>query len=181
MTTEQFLQLRDRRLDVGLLRLPVGGQEQVETTVLHQEPFVLLLPAAHPLSRKRSLRIEDLRGADFVIYTRKHAPAFHDLILHILNDAGVNPHVVQEASEMHTLVSLVAAGLGVALAPQSIHLLHRHPGVVARKLPATLPLSEIALAVRKGDTSPTVQLFVKLALAGRDKSGRSRVGVRICQ
>src|ERR1700730_7625161 len=101
------------------------------------------------------------------MYTRKHAPAFHDLILRILNDAGLNPRVVQEASEMHTLVSLVAAGLGVAIAPRSIQLLHHQPGVVVRKLPKRPPPSEIALAVRKKDTSPTTQLFVNLALAGR--------------
>ena len=169
LTADQFVQLADRRLDVGLLRLPVSGQKQIETTVLHQEPFILLLPASHPLSRKRSIHLEELRGLDFVIYTRKHAPAFHDLILKILNGASVNPHIVQEASEMHTLASLVAAGLGVALAPKSIQLLHRHPGVVARELPPTLPLSEIALAVRKGDPSPTMHLFVKLALASRGK------------
>ena len=96
------------------------------------------------------------------MYARKRAPGFHDCILGILNNAGFSPHVVQEASEMPTLVSLVAAGLGIAVAPSSIQLLHHVPGVVVRKLPGKLPLSEIALAVRKHDTSPTIRLFVEL-------------------
>jgi DNA-binding transcriptional LysR family regulator len=97
------------------------------------------------------------------MYTRKLAPAFHDRILGILNDAGISPHIVQEASEMHTLASLVAAGLGITLAPSSIQLLHHLPGVVVRKLPGMLPLSEIGMAFRKRDSSTTVRLFVDVA------------------
>jgi DNA-binding transcriptional LysR family regulator len=162
LTADQVVQLGQRQLDVGLLRLPISVNEEIETRVVHREPFVLLLPASHPLTGKRFLRIENLRDSNFVMYARKRAPGFHDCILGILNDAGFSPHVVQEASEMPTLVSLVAAGLGIAVAPSSIQLLHHVPGVVVRKLPRKLPLSEIALAVRKHDTSPTIRLFVEL-------------------
>jgi DNA-binding transcriptional LysR family regulator len=165
LTADQVMQLSDGRLDVGLLRLPITAQEQIETTILHREPFILLLPASHPLARKRPLRLQELSAANFVMYARKQAPAFHDRILGILNEAGFSPHVVQEASEMHTLVALVAAGLGVALAPSSVQLLHHLPGVMVRKLPRGLPPSEIAVAVRKHDASGTTQLFVDLALA----------------
>ena len=164
LTADQVLQLSDGRLDAGLLLLPIAAQEQIETTVLHREPFILLLPASHSLARKRHVRLEQLRSANFVMYARKKAPAFHDRILGILNGAGFSPHVVQEASEMQTLVSLVAAGLGIAVAPFSIQLLHHLPGVVVRKLPRKLPLSEIALAVRKYNNSATTRLFTDLAL-----------------
>src|ERR1700693_491722 len=129
LTADQVLQLSDGRLDAGLLLLPIAAQEQIETTVLHREPFLLLLPASHSLARKRHVRLEQLRSANFVMYARKKAPAFHDRILGILNGAGFSPHVVQEASEMQTLVSLVAAGLGIAVAPFSTQLLHHLPGV----------------------------------------------------
>lgn len=165
LTADQVVQLGQRQLDVGLLRLPISANEEIQTTVLHREPFVLLLPVSHPLTRKSDLRLEHLRDSNFVMYARKRAPGFHDCILGILNDAGFSPHVVQEASEMHTLVSLVAAGLGIAIAPSSIQLLHHVPGVVVRKLSRKLPLSEIALAVRKHDPSPAIRLFVELALA----------------
>jgi DNA-binding transcriptional LysR family regulator len=165
LTADQVVQLGQRQLDVGLLRLPISANEEIETTIVHREPFVLLLPASHPLTGKRFLRLEHLRDSNFVMYARKRAPGFHDCMLGILNGAGFSPHVVQEASEMTTLVSLVAAGLGIAVAPSSIQLLHHVPGVVVRKLPRKLPLSEIALAIRKDDTSPTTRLFVELVRA----------------
>jgi DNA-binding transcriptional LysR family regulator len=165
LTADQIVQLGDGRLDVGLLRLPLNPQDEIETTILHREPFVLLMPASHPLARKPRLRLEHLRNADFVIYARKQAPAFHDLILSICNHSGFSPHVVQDASEMNTLVSLVAAGLGITVAPSSVQLLNPISGVVVRKLPRKLPLSEIALAVRSHSTSPTTRLFVDLAIS----------------
>ena len=173
LTADQLVQLAERKLDVGLLRLPVPKQEHIETTVLHREPFVLLLPSQHPFTRKRRLRLEHLRDANFVMYARKKAPGFHDLILGILNDSGFSPHVALEASEMPTLISLVAAGLGVAIAPTSVQYFHQHPGVAVRSLPKGLPQSEIALAVRKEDTSPMAKLFVDLAFATQKMPARA--------
>ena len=164
LTRDQVVQLSDRSLDVGLLRVPINtSSDEIQLTVLHREPFLLLLPGSHALAHKRQLRLEDLKNERFVMYTRRLAPGFHDLILGILNGAGFSPHIVQEASEMYTLASLVAAGLGVAIAPSSVSL-HHTSGVVCRKLPRGLPVSEIALAVNKNNVSATTQLFINLAL-----------------
>lgn len=162
LTADQVHHLLDRKLDVGLLRTPINAPEVIHTTVLHREPFVLLIPASHPKATKRSLRLEELHDANFVMYTRKLASGFHDRILGIINSAGFTPHVVQEAGEMYTLISLVASGLGVAIAPASIQL-HHTRGVVVRSLPKKLPLSEISLAVNSSNLSPCAQLFIELA------------------
>ena len=169
LSVDQIVQLRERRLDAGFLRLPVTAEEQLQTTVLHQEPFVVVLPAAHPLSRRKPLRLEDLRSANFVMYARKQAPGFHDRVVGILHDSGLTPHVVQEVSDIYSVVALVAAGLGVAVVPLSARL-HQIPGVVTRKLPGRLPLSEIALAVHKNMTA-TTRLFAELAIATKPRNG----------
>jgi len=174
LTADQIVRLRERRLDAGFLRLPVTAEEQLQITVLHQEPFILVLPVAHPLAKAQSLRLHDLRSANFVMYARRQAPGFHDRILGILNSSGVSPHVVQEASDIYSVVALVAAGLGVAVLPSSARL-HQIRGVVTRKLPGKLPLSEIALAVHT-DMSATTRLFAELVLAIKSRnSSPSRV------
>ncbi|HWO39558.1 MAG TPA: LysR family substrate-binding domain-containing protein, partial [Candidatus Acidoferrum sp.] len=162
LTADQVDQLLERRLDIGFLRTPINAPEVIHTTVLHREPFVLLLPASHPRATKRSLRLEELQDSNFVMYTRKLASGFHDRILGIINSAGFSPHVVQEAGEMYTLISLVASGLGVAIAPASIQL-HHTRGVVVRPLPNDLPFSEISLAANSSNLSPCTQLFIDLA------------------
>jgi DNA-binding transcriptional LysR family regulator len=96
------------------------------------------------------------------MYTRKMAPGFHDRILTELHSRGVTPHIVQEAGEMFTLLSLVAAEMGVAIAPKSI-LLHSSSQVIAKPLPPDFLNSELALAVNTGNMTSAIQLFCALA------------------
>jgi DNA-binding transcriptional LysR family regulator len=162
LTSDQVAMLNDGFLDVGFFRLPVTSQDNLRVHPVHREPLVLLLPESDPLARKKLLRLIDLKHSSFVVYSRNHAPGYHDLILRILNDAGFNPIISQEAGEMYTLVSLVSAGLGVALAPASAQS-YRLPGIVARRVPR-LPPVEIGLGCRERHQSEACRLFIDLAL-----------------
>jgi DNA-binding transcriptional LysR family regulator len=168
LTRDQLTQLQERKIDVGFLRMPLAIPADISTRVIHREPFVLLLPADHPLAHIKGLKLSDCEGADFVMYTRKMAPGFHDQILNILHKNGVTPNVVLQASEMYTLISLVATGLGIAIAPASITL-HVVDNVVVRQLPAGEARSEIAIAWKKDYVSPTTQLFLKMTLTDARK------------
>jgi DNA-binding transcriptional LysR family regulator len=168
LTRDQLIQLDERKLDVGFLRLPLVTPSNIRTRVIHREPFVLLLPATHPLVERKNLTLSDCQNEDFVMYTRKMAPGFHDLIMNLLYSNGLTPHVVQEASEMYTLISLVATGLGIAIAPASIAL-HLVDNVVIRELTKE-PQSEIAIAWNRDHVTPTTQLFLKMAV----ETARSR-------
>src|SRR5260370_32586709 len=94
LTADQVVQLGQRQLDVGLLRLPISANEEIETTVLHREPFVLLLPVSHPLTRHRDLRIEQLLDSNCVTDAGKRGAGFHYWILGTPNAPGFSPHVV---------------------------------------------------------------------------------------
>jgi DNA-binding transcriptional LysR family regulator len=78
--------------------------------------------------------------------------------------AGFAMTVVQEAVQMHTIVAMVAAGLGIALVPGSLHHLHQ-PGVVYRPCdPSRASLrAEIAVAWRRADPSSVVAAFLQVA------------------
>ena len=172
LTRDQLIQLQERKIDVGFLRMPLPTPPDISTRVIHREPFVLLLPADHPLAHIKTLRLSDCQGADFVMYTRKMAPGFHDLIMNILHTNGLTPHVVQEAAEMYTLISLVATGLGIAIAPASIAL-HLVQNVVVRELPTIEARSEIAIAWKKENASATTQLFLRMALSRGSKKAKA--------
>jgi DNA-binding transcriptional LysR family regulator len=171
LTRDQLTELQERKIDVGFLRMPLTTPASISTRVIHRERFVLLLPADHRLAQVKNLGLADCQDADFVMYTRKMAPGFHDLIMNILHKNGLTPHVVQEASEMYTLISLVATGLGIAIAPASIAL-HLVENVVVRELPADEFYSEIAIAWKRDNVSATTQLFLKMAL--KDAKTKSR-------
>jgi DNA-binding transcriptional LysR family regulator len=75
--------------------------------------------------------------------------------------AGLIPHVGQEAIQMQTIVSLVSAGMGVALVPQSLRHLRR-TGVVYRPLLESGPVVETGLVWRAAEVSPVLAGFIDI-------------------
>ena len=76
--------------------------------------------------------------------------------------SGFSPNVIQEVNEMHTIVSLVAAGMGVSLVPLSTQHI-RSQGVVYRELEGKTTLTEMAVAWPRDSRSEIVQNFLMVA------------------
>ena len=176
LTCDQITQLQERKLDVGFLRVPLQLPPEIKARVIHREPFVLLVPATHPLANKRNLRLSDCQKEDFVMYSREMAPGFHDQIMSMLHRNGLTPHVMQEAEEMYTLISLVGTGLGLAIAPASIGR-HHADNVAVRKLPHEEARSEIAIVWNTHHVSITTQLFLEMVFEASDVPKKSRAKV----
>jgi DNA-binding transcriptional LysR family regulator len=168
-TARQVQLLLTGALDVGFLRLPIGEQPALDVATVHREPFALVLPKVHRLSRKKKLRLGDVSSESFVMYERAYAPGFHDLIFGMLSDAGIVPNVCQTAAEIATLISLVDANMGVALLPASAAK-YNVASVVSREVVGKLPMSEIAMVCRKRLRTPVVDNFRSFVL----KSGGAR-------
>ena len=163
LTAEQIRMLEGGALDIGFLRLPIGGHTQLEVSTVHREPFVLVVPASHPLAKRKKVRLSEVSGQDFVMYDRTHAPGFHDQVFGILRDAGIVPNVRQTAGEMPTLISLVAAGMGISILPTSA-VKHNVAAVVGCEIADSIPMSEIGLALAKDTDSAVVKNFRSLVL-----------------
>ena len=76
--------------------------------------------------------------------------------------SGFSPNVIQEVTEMHTIVSLVAAGMGVSLVPLSTRNI-RSQGVVYRELEETTTLTEMAVTWLRNLRSALVPNFLAVA------------------
>ena len=163
LTAEQIQMLEAGALDIGFLRLPIGGHTQLEVATIHREPFVLVVPASHPLGARKKVRLSEVAGQDFVMYDRKHAPGFHDQVFGMLRNAGIVPNVCQTAGEMPTLISLVAAGMGISILPTSA-VKHNIAAVVGCEIADPIPMSEIGLASARDNDSAVVKNFRSLAL-----------------
>ena len=160
-TTEQVAAIADGAMDAGLVRLPISATD-VATLALMEEPLVIALPDFHALAHRRRLPLAALAGEPFVLFGRPLNPLFHDEVISACHDAGFSPDVVQEAGEMPTIVSLVAAGLGVSLVPASMERL-RTDGVVYVPLQGRGVRIAIALAWHREHPSPLVLNLVRVA------------------
>jgi len=161
MTSDvQSALLREHELDVGLVVPPVEAACRYAPLV--REPLIAALPAGRRWPRRVPLGA--LAGEPFVLFPRKAGAGLYDLTVGFCRAAGFAPRIEQEAIQMPTIVSLVAAGMGVALVPASLRHMRR-TGVVYRALAEASPLMELGVAWRDGDEEPAVTAFVAHARA----------------
>lgn len=153
---EQVEALLADRLDVSFARGPVEEPGLRVQTVL-DETLVAALPSSHPLSARREVGLAMLAREPFVLTARARGPGFHDHILTICRNAGFSPRVVQEGSHFDVL-SLVAAGTGVAIVPASLREIRRGD-VVYRPL-RERPRTQLVMVSSKNATSPVLRQFV---------------------
>lgn len=153
--------LLHNRIDAGLLipPLPDKARLALDYMKLLEEPLILALPAG--LTPDAPLALKDAPALPLIIFPRPIAPALYDAILGCFTAAGLTPAIGQQAIQMQTIVSLVSAGMGMALVPQSVSNL-MCPGVDYRQLLDTTPLVETGCAWRRDNPSPVLQGFLEL-------------------
>ncbi|WP_028101765.1 LysR family transcriptional regulator [Pseudoduganella violaceinigra] len=160
----QLDDLLEGRVDAGLLipPLPDRARQELDYLPVLREPLVLAAPAGMPaLVRAKAADLRTLGGLPLIIFPRHISPGLYDAILSVFRAAGITAEVGQEAIQMQTIVSLVSAGMGLALVPQSVSNLRR-PGVEYLPLVQSTPLVETGLAWRRDNASPVLRGFLEL-------------------
>jgi DNA-binding transcriptional LysR family regulator len=165
-TTELIDDLRDERLDAAFIRTPIAKQEGIVVAQLLQEPMVLAMPHAHGLAKRTKasepLPLKALADETFILYRRPDGPGLYDAILSACTAAGFSPRIGQETPRIVSTLSLVAAGLGISLVPESLQCM-RMDGVVFRRLAGSIqPAAPLYLASRRGERSVAVRKFLEL-------------------
>ena len=156
--------LLHNRVDAGLLIPPLPDKARAELNYLKvlDEPLILAAPAGlDALLAGGPVWLKDLPALPLIIFPRPIAPRLHDAILACFRDAGITPAIGQQAIQMQTIVSLVSAGMGLALVPQSVSNLMRR-GVEYRPLHDVAPRVETGLAWRCDNRAPALQGFLDL-------------------
>ncbi|HEX3789779.1 MAG TPA: LysR family transcriptional regulator [Pseudonocardiaceae bacterium] len=116
-STELVDSVRTGRLDLAFVSRPARPLDDVLVTPLAAEPLVLACPLTHPLAERSSVDLTELAAERFVDFptdwgSREAADT-------ALAGAGVDRRVAAEVTDVHSLLDLVAFGLGVALVPLS--------------------------------------------------------------
>lgn len=173
LTTErQIVQLAAGEIDVGIAR-ELREEEGLSVKPLLREPLVLALPTAHPLARRRRLRLAEVAREPLILFPRAEVPRLHDLIVSLYRAAGLAPRTTQEAVQFPTILGLVSAGVGIALVPATVQAL-RQSGVAYVPLLERGAVTELVLASRPDRESAALRQFVNTALVS---AGNSRAGV----
>jgi len=116
MTGPQLEALHSGRVDIGIIRSRADLGD-LRARPVWQQRLVLAIPAGWPMAARRRPALAQLDGADFIQYSAE-GPYLREMILRAFQRAGVRPRVVQEVSQAQSILSMVSAGLGLAIVPE---------------------------------------------------------------
>jgi DNA-binding transcriptional LysR family regulator len=162
VTREQVEALESGQMDIGLVRPPVTDAN-LDSLRVSCEALVAALPRGHRLARNGAIAMKDFDGEPFIMYSPFESRYFYDLLVAQFAKARILPRYVQHLSQIHSILSLVRAGLGIALVPASAENL-RLKNVVLRpvRIRPSRPV-ELHLAWRRGHASPQLEAFLAIA------------------
>jgi DNA-binding transcriptional LysR family regulator len=131
-SAQQLRQLLSGRLDIAFVRPPVREPGLCYEFLLH-EKLVVAMPEHHALACRERIAIQDLASLPLIVPARQVRPHSYKAIMRAFETAGEKAQIVLEAAERQTMISLVAAGIGLALVPNWFARM-QVPGVVYRPL-----------------------------------------------
>jgi len=163
-TARQLDDLRKGEIDLAMVVGPVYDARGLTLVDLKAQSFVLAVPAGHALSGRESVKIKELAAESFISFPAAEGAGFVAALLGACQSAGFLPRVVQEASQMQAILTLVAGGLGIALVPASMRLLQMKDvaflDIAGGRTP---PTYRLMFAHADDNDNPVVQAFLAVA------------------
>jgi DNA-binding transcriptional LysR family regulator len=151
LVADQVHALASGDLDVALLRPPLR-EPGLRMLPLRSDRLVVAVPDSHHLATRQIVDVRALDGEPLVVHSSQGSVMFR-LVRDMCESAGFSPVVRHEVVETSTLVSFVAAGLGIAIVPEGVSKLGV-PGVRYTRLRGATV--ELSAATRSDDARPLV-------------------------
>lgn len=158
----------DRKLDLALLRPPLGQRSELRTEVIEDDELAVALPTSHRLASMPEMRLSDLNKEPYIGYTSIGSPGLAAQCRLALEAAELNPPIAQQAIQVETALFLVETGLGFALVPSSFRD-RLSPGVVLRRVKnqSHWPALHLAVAYDPAFKTTITDTFIKLCTSLR--------------
>jgi DNA-binding transcriptional LysR family regulator len=172
--------VKSGELDLALVYeydfVPLPEDESVERMHLMDDPIRILLPPGHRAAKRRAVRLDELADEPWISSTARSS--CHEFVARACRAAGFEPNIGFESDDHGVWQGLVAAGVGVALAPD-LALETLYPGVEARPV-ALSPLKRRIYAVnRAGGRSKAIEAMLDVimqTIGAREEQPRVAAG-----
>lgn len=168
---EQLKNLRSGWLDVGLVLAAVVENDLV-TESLWRDPVVAVLPAQHPMARRRSITLADLADQPLVLCHPDSEAGCYDQIDSMVRHAIRRPRIAEYAATAATSVTLIASGFGIGFMSSAEVAIFQRPDIAIRPLAGhDMALTTYLLRPRL-ESAGAAQRFIQ-QLRGIGQAGQS--------
>jgi DNA-binding transcriptional LysR family regulator len=114
-TAERSVQeIRAGRVDAGLLTLPIEESDLVTLPVMREE-LLVVMPARHPLARRRQVSPRELADQPFVLF--EVGSATRRVIDRFFASEHIEPTIVMDTENVEIIKAMVKTGLGIGIVP----------------------------------------------------------------
>ncbi len=156
---QQLKGLHTDLLDVGFA-LSGAVNDGLAAEAIWTDPLSVIVPARHPLLEHSHVKLADALKFPLVLCHPDSASGCHDQIKAVLEGAAVTAKVVDYASSLGVMLTLVGAGYGIGFAIASqVQALNRQD-IAARPLAGTPPMLSTYLLCRSGEPSEPLKRFI---------------------
>lgn len=107
----------EAKLDFGVVVLP-EEHALIDYFTIVEEYLCLVVPATHHLAPRSSVQLSELQHEKFIMFT--HDFTLRDILVNALKDAGMEPKIVSETSQLDFIEEMIAANMGITLLPESV-------------------------------------------------------------
>jgi DNA-binding transcriptional LysR family regulator len=158
----QLDRLRLRELDIGILaNLDDGEHTSLDVRSLSKYRFVAVVPEGHRLARRKSVKLSELAGEDWVSLSNTLFPKRREFLTDTCARAGFVPRIVSETDSLPLMLAEIGTGGGVGLMPGHAAKLP-HAGCALLKLTAPVIESELFLVTPKAPTGNEMESLIAL-------------------
>lgn len=159
----QIKELQDNQIDVALFHAnqKAIADDNLDSLVILTEPLVLVLPETHPLSNETKISLRVLETDKFVLPTRQSYSGLSEEIHRLFDRVGFIPEIAQEATNMVTVLGLVAGGMGISLLPSNAVNLQRK-GVIYKEIEGLNSAIETKIVWQCNNSSNILEGFRKV-------------------
>lgn len=167
MTCDRQIQgLQENHIDVAFFHPnhKAMNYENLGYQTILTEPLVLVLPENHPLNGESKIPLQILAGENFVLTTHQSFSGLSEQIRLLFNQIGFTPQIAQEATNMVTVLGLVAGGMGISLLPSNALNLQRK-GVIYREIEGLTSTIETMMLWQRHNSSNILEQFLETAKA----------------
>ncbi|REG83215.1 LysR family transcriptional regulator [Marinomonas pollencensis] len=160
--------LRDE-IDVGISRpLPIERQAQFSSQCLYRDYLSVVVPEGHPLAERERVKLDEITQESIILFQREEAVGLFDGIIKLCRQNQFSPQISAQPKHMQTMLTMVAAGLGVAIAPTCIAKLYTQGCRFVRiDNDDTEVLTQIHYDAAKH--TPTALAFTEIAMAAAEQ------------
>lgn len=156
VTSDQVEAIASGDMDLGFVRPPVTRAGLV-SRVVQSERLLLAVPVGDPSLRPgEPANVAELDGRALVMYSPVESRYFYELLLGLTARARVRPRYVQYVSQVHTMLALVQAGVGLAVVPESATALHPDGVAFVELADARSPTVELAATWPEAADNPVL-------------------------